>query len=411
MARSASRPGSTLAAFRDMAGFLFGATAMFAAMYETQAILPTIGRDFDVSPSQSGLTISLVIIAVAVAAWVWGPVSDRIGRRRSLVLASAMLSVPTLAAALAPDFGTFLACRILQGLCMPGLLIVGVPYVIETYAPRYGGRVMGYYISSLVAGGLIGRVGVASITSALGWRWALGLMAVLPVLSSIVLRRTLPPEEAPARAASAGFAKVAALFRNPKLMSAAIAGCGSFFSFITVYTYAAYKLESAPFRLDATQTGLVFVIWVLGIFAPTAGKLAERHGWRRVSASAMALGTTGVLLTLTSSLPLVIVGLALVMVAAFTGQTAAALGQGTSTATDKGLASALYFSLYFTAGAAAGYFPGLAWEAFGWSGVAVTAFGSYGTGLAAVVVGVLVLRRMAARGAGPGGERSEARYR
>jgi YNFM family putative membrane transporter len=394
-----------------MAGFLFGATAMFAAMYETQAILPTIGRAFDVTPSQSGLTVSLVIISVAVAAWVWGPVSDRIGRRRSLVLSSAMLAVPTLAAAFAPDFGTFLACRILQGLCMPGLLIVGVPYVIETYAPRYGGRVMGYYIFSLVAGGLIGRVGVAAITSALGWRWALGLMAVLPVLASIVLRRTLPPEEAPARSASAGFAKVVALFRNPKLMSAAITGCGGFFSFITVYTYASYKLEAPPFRLDATQTGLVFAIWVLGILAPMAGQRAERHGWRRVAAFAMVLGTTGVLLTLTHALPLVILGLAMVMVAAFTGQTAAALGQGTSTTTDKGLASALYFSLYFTAGAAAGYFPGLAWEAYGWGGVAVTAFGSYGTGLAAVVGGALVLRRMAARSAAAAGERTEARYR
>ena len=150
-----------------MAGFLFGATAMFAAMYETQAILPTVGRDFGVSPSQSGLTVSLPVISVAIAAWIWGNVSDRIGRRRSLILSSSLLAIPTLAGAFAPSFATFLACRIAQGVCMPGLLIVGVPFVIETYAPKYGGRVMGYYICSLVAGGLLGRVGVAMIASRL----------------------------------------------------------------------------------------------------------------------------------------------------------------------------------------------------------------------------------------------------
>ena len=395
MAPPSPRSGSTLAALRDMSGFLFGATAMFAAMYETQAILPTIGREFAVSPSQAGLTISCVVIAVAVAAWVWGPVSDRIGRRRSLILASALLAVPTLACALAPNFGTFLAFRVLQGACMPGLLIVGVPFVIETYAPRYGGRVMGYYIGSLVAGGLIGRVGVALLTSLAGWRWALGLLTVLPVVATLVLRRTLPPETAPQRSDERGLAKLRVLLRNPVLVSAALSGCGSFFPLVAVYTYVGYRLEGPPFRLGPTAAGLVFLLWGVGVIAPTVGHLAERRGWRRVAGSAMLIGAAGVLLTLTRSLPLVIVGLALVMVSAMSGQVSAALGQGTSTETNKGLASALYFSAYFTAGALAGYLPGLAWEGFGWSGVALTAIGSYGVGLVAVVGGALVLRRLA----------------
>lgn len=404
------RPGSTFAAFVDMSGFLFGATAMFATMYETQAILPTIGRAFTVSPSRAGLTISVAVIAVAVGAWVWGPVSDRIGRRRSLIAASAMLILPTLACALAPNFGTFLAMRALQGLCMPGLLIVGVPYLIENYAPRYGGRVVGYYISALITGGLIGRVGVALLTSLVGWRGALGALTVLPVVATLVLRRTLAPEVAPVRGDRAGGAKLLSLFRNPALVSATVTGCGAFFAFHAIYTYAGYRLEGPPFGLDSTVMGLVFMLWLLGVLGPTAGRLAERHGWRRVAGSAMLIEAVGVLFTLTRSLPLVIVGLGFVILSAFTGQTAAMLGQGTSTETDKGLASALYFSSYYTVGALAGYFPGLAWESFGWDGVAVTAFGSYGVGLLAVVGGALVVRRLARRQAATAGEPGEARY-
>src|SRR5216117_2824906 len=77
-----------------MAGFLLGAASMFAVTYSTQAILPQLGRAFDVSPAEAGLTISVVVLALASGAWIWGPFSDRYGRKRSIVLASALLVAP-----------------------------------------------------------------------------------------------------------------------------------------------------------------------------------------------------------------------------------------------------------------------------------------------------------------------------
>ena len=48
-----------------MAGFLLGAAGMFAVTYSTQAILPELGSAFHVSPSQAGLTISVVVLALS----------------------------------------------------------------------------------------------------------------------------------------------------------------------------------------------------------------------------------------------------------------------------------------------------------------------------------------------------------
>ena len=95
---------------------------MFATMYSTQAILPELSHEFDVSPSVAGLTVSVVVLAVSVGAWIWGPVSDRIGRTRAIRLASWLLVVPTVGVGPAPHFGVLLGFRVLQGLCMPGLL-------------------------------------------------------------------------------------------------------------------------------------------------------------------------------------------------------------------------------------------------------------------------------------------------
>src|SRR5213080_3379928 len=176
---------------KGMAGFLLGAAGMFAVTYSTQAILPELGRSFGVSPAQAGLTISVVVLALACGAWIWGPLSDQYGRKRSIVLACALLVPPTIGAALAPNFGLLLAFRALQGLCMPGLLTAGVPYITEVFTPRIGGRAMGNYVTALIAGGLVGRVGVALLSAGLGWRWAIGLLAVLPLAAALVMRRSL----------------------------------------------------------------------------------------------------------------------------------------------------------------------------------------------------------------------------
>jgi MFS transporter, YNFM family, putative membrane transport protein len=144
-----------------LSSFGLGAAGMFATVYCTQAILPTLGREFGVGAARTGLTISVVVVAMAVGAWIWGPLSDRIGRKRCLVLSSGLLVAPTVGLGLAPSFGVLLLCRLLQGLCMPGLLAVGLNYVQEVFGDWLGGKAMGCYLSSLVAGGLIGRVGVA----------------------------------------------------------------------------------------------------------------------------------------------------------------------------------------------------------------------------------------------------------
>ena len=58
---------------------------MFANMYSTQAILPEVEHGLHVSPAAAGLSITVVVIGVAVGGWVHGPLSDRIGRARVMV--------------------------------------------------------------------------------------------------------------------------------------------------------------------------------------------------------------------------------------------------------------------------------------------------------------------------------------
>ncbi|MDX6563452.1 MAG: transporter, family, putative rane transport protein [Gaiellales bacterium] len=356
-----------VASGKGMAGFLFGAAGMFAVMYSTQAILPQLGRAFDVGPAEAGLTVSVVVLALACGAWAWGPFSDRYGRRRSIVLASTLLVAPTIGAALAPTFSLLLVFRACQGLCMPGLLTAGVPYVTEVFAPRLGGRAMGYYLTALIAGGLIGRVGVALLSAAVGWRWAIGLLAGLPLVAAVVMWRSLVDlRPTPVRGG------IARQLRNRALLQATIAGSAFFFTFVGTFSYVVFRLEGPPFNLGTAAGSFVFALWFLGVLAPMTGRLADRVGWKRVVFGSLAVAAVGLLLTLPAHLPTLVLGLALVTLANWCGVTGAQLGVAAASDTDRGAASSVYYSLYYFTGALGGYLPGLAWERYGWHGVAIS---------------------------------------
>ena len=179
---------------RVVAVLCVGASAMFAAMYSTQSVVVEIARGLDTSASTAGLTVSVVVAAVAAGSWIAGPLSDRIGRKRVMAGSAALLLLPTVGVVVAPSIGVLLACRALQGLLMPGLLTVAVSYLVEHVPPRVLGAATGAYTASLVAGGLLARLVPAIGAELSGWR--VGLAAIVPsvALGAVRLTVLLPPD-------------------------------------------------------------------------------------------------------------------------------------------------------------------------------------------------------------------------
>jgi MFS transporter, YNFM family, putative membrane transport protein len=110
-------------------------------------------------------------------------------------------------------------------------------------------------------------------------------------------------------------------------------------------------------------------MWRLGAIGPVAGTAADRAGWRIVVLAALGFGTAAVVLSLPGNAFTLVPALAILAAAMFAGVTAAQLGSATSTSADRGVASAMYFSVYYASGALGGYLPGLAWERWHWDGV------------------------------------------
>jgi len=364
------------------------AAAMFMIPYSTQAIMPEIGSSLKVGPAMTGLTITVVVVGIALGAWVMGPLSDRIGRRNVMVWSCALLAVPTALIALPGGIVQLLLLRGLQGLLLPGLLTVATAYIYEAFPHRRIPTVVGIYTSALVLGGFLGRTLPAFRLEAYGWRVSLAMLAIPVLISAVMIHVLLPESAAPPKARSPLRAIRAHVRNTPILLNALAAGC-TFFAFVGLFSVIAYRLESDVFGLTPAQIGIFYVVWLVGALAPLAVRVAGRLGPRSVLPVFPVIGAIGLAIGSFPVLPLAVIGLAILAGGLFAMVGVAQLLVPQLTVRDRGSAMSLHLTIYYLLGSLGPFMLGAAWSAAGWFGAALLAL----LALAVAFVLTLMLRR------------------
>lgn len=363
----------------------FAAVIVFSDMYLTQPILPLLSAEFDVPPATAGLTVSAVVLLIALASTFYGPLSDSLGRKPVMVGSCALLALPTFLCALATTFPSLLLFRALQGLCIPGLTAVAVAYLGDVVAPGQLGRAVGGWIAANVAGGLTGRVASGVITDFFGWQAAFVTFAGLTLLAAILMLVALPrdPKATPvgwARAYRAMFAHLG----DRRLSGTFLIGGALFFGFLGLFTYLPYYLTGAPFFLSPGVVAFAYLSYLAGVVvSPIAGNLSQRAPRRLIIGAGLGIAMLGITLTLTPAVPVIVVSLFIVCTGMFAAQAVAPALVNRLAATAKGGAGALYLVCYYLGGTLGGVVPGLGWQAWGWRGVVGICLAAFWLALAA----------------------------
>lgn len=348
---------------------LAGFTA-FLDLYATQPLLPLLMRAFSASHFAVSLTVTASTLAVALAAPVVGRVADIAGRKRVIVWSAFVLAVATALAATSSGLGQFVGWRFVQGLVTPGIFAITIAYIHEEYPAWYAGRATAAYVSGTVVGGFCGRAMVALLASTLGWRAAFAALAAVNVVAAVAIAAWLPKEKGGAGRIEAGGhgISVRRLLRHRQLLATNAVGFCVLFSLVAMFTYVTFHLEAPPYGLSTAALGWLFIVYLFGAaVTPIAGRSVDRHGHRVGLAVGMGVGCVGAVLTLTSSLPLIVIGLALVGSGAFIAQATASSYIGAVTSEDRGLAVGLYSSAYYLGGTLGGGLPALFWDRGGWT--------------------------------------------
>ncbi len=145
-------------------------------------------------------------------------------------------------------------------------------------------------------------------------------------------------------------------------------GFNVLFSLVGVFTWITFHLAAAPYNLSTAALSSLFFVYLVGlVVTPAAGFLITRVGLRAGISGAIVCSIAGILLTLAPSLPVIILGLAMVCTGVFISQTAAQSHlRVAAPAEARVTAAGLYLTCYYLGGTAAGVLPGFFWSLGKW---------------------------------------------
>jgi predicted MFS family arabinose efflux permease len=346
----------------------------FLNVYSTQPLLPLLRQIFHASELEVSLTVSATIFATALTAPVIGMIAERRGRKKIIVPALFLLTVPSALAATSTSLPTLIFWRFAQGLFVPGVIAVMLAYINEEWAGRGVGRAMSSYVSGTVIGGFLGRFISGVIATHWNWRATFVVLAALNLLGAVAVRAWLPLAKSfvPAEHLRQVFDHATDHLRNPRLLANFGMGASVLFALVGCFTYANFYLAAEPFRLNSAQLGSIFFVYLLGaVITPQAGRFLDHFGFRHTTLLSCAMMIAGLACTLVKSLPIIIAGLAIFSSGVFVAQAAATVQTGAIAGRARSSAAGLYVAFYYLGGSLGATLTGLFWRWKQWSGCVV----------------------------------------
>ena len=251
--------------------------------------LTTIRSEFELSSATAGALGAAPLVTSALGGMLFGWLSDRYGRSRSLMWSILAFSAFTAFTATAHSVGELVFWRAIVGIGLGGEWAAGSVLVAETWPAAHRGKAIGLMQSAWAVGYLLAAVLAAVMLPRWGWR-ALFLAGVLPALATLWIRRNIPEPAGWKRQERSLGGAMGALFKAPLvrhvLLFTAMCSCvlfGYWGMFTWLPAYLSSPVEKGGAGLSVLrssawivplQIGAFFGYFSFGFFADRVGRRA-----------------------------------------------------------------------------------------------------------------------------------------
>jgi YNFM family putative membrane transporter len=266
------------------------ALLVLVQLYVAIPLVAVLGSGGRSAPAAAALGTAYSL-AYALGFLVFGPLSDRYGRKRVLVPGMAALALATAAVAASGSLGAVGAARAVQGLLASSFAAVALAYVGEAFPVRWRSTAVGAISTAFLVAGILGQVYAQAVAQAWGWRWVFGLAAPALGLAAVALAVALveAPRSGPPGSLAAGYRGLVSLASRRGLALVLAAMLTVLLSFVAMYS-ALGPLLQTHFGLGHHGILLVRLAGLPGMaLAPLAGWLAGRLGPARVAEAGFAV--------------------------------------------------------------------------------------------------------------------------
>lgn len=260
--------------------------------------LPALTEGFGAPMAQAQLTLTALLLAFGLSQLIWGPLSDRFGRRPILLTGLTAYVLASVASTLSPTMDMLIVWRTVQGAAMGAGVMCARAIVRDLYTPLQGARIMSKGLSGLgVIACLCAPLG-GLLSDLFSWRIALLTLAVFGAvcLAMIALRftETAPQKNLRALEPETLVRTWLTILRHPAFLAfsaLSTASYGGLFTFLAASSFVFIKVLG----LSKTQYGLLMfsmsLAYILGTFL--CRHLLPRFGVRRSVAIAGGLSLSG----------------------------------------------------------------------------------------------------------------------
>ena len=157
-----------------------------------QPAMLAITKEFGVSSSWAPSSMSFYLLGGACVAWLLGPLSDRIGRKKVMLAGVAFFVLTCLAILFTHSIEQFLLLRFLQGTGLTVISAVGYAAIQETFEERDAIKVMALMANISLLAPLLGPILGAFLIDHVSWHWGFIGIAFLAFLSWFGLNKQMP---------------------------------------------------------------------------------------------------------------------------------------------------------------------------------------------------------------------------
>ena len=168
---------------------------LFLDGFDTQAIgyvAPALAKEWGLTKGALGPVFSAGLFGLMIGALLFGPLADRIGRKRIIILSTLAFGVCALATAFVHDVNTLLAIRFLTGLGLGGAMPNAIAMTSEFNPRRRRATMVMIMFCGFSVGAALGGLLAAALIPHFGWRSVFVVGGVAPLLLVPILALRLP---------------------------------------------------------------------------------------------------------------------------------------------------------------------------------------------------------------------------
>ena len=261
----------------------------------TVASLPAMVRYFGTGVSQAQLTLSVFVLAYAFSQLVYGPLSDRFGRRPTLLGGNLLFLAASVACTLAPTIETLIVARFFQGIGACAWAVVGRAIVRDIHGAEGTARMLGYIAagqSLLIA--IVPSIG-GQLEQAFNWRANFALPgaigAVLFAAAALFLAESNAHRDPRATEIGQSLRNYRALLSHRAAWGCTLSNAFSFCCVMAFQSDASFVLMGL-YGVSPREFGLLFSGAILGYIAGSfiTARWVLRIGAQRLLAAGVILG-------------------------------------------------------------------------------------------------------------------------